>query len=368
MAVFGNKRHVAKCSRWAVPSLLLLAACAGCTTGAYNVSNLPVQYLAPSPQNVETANLGGLANTSISSEVIQPGDVLEVTMMTDYSKLTVGSTPVRVANDGSIVVPLIGRVAVAGYELEQAEQILANESVARGVYRTPNITVTMKQPRVNKVTVVGAVNKPGTIELPRGSSSLLGALVAVEGLSKEAGPEVEIRRTDVRGLSRDANPSGVMPASYQQNGQMATAQPTVERIDLTEASKQGAIRSPDLRDGDVVYVPKKVMKPVYVLGLVKKAGEYPFPVSQELRLMDAIALAGGFSTPLAEKILVIREAPNRKEPIRIAVNVLEAQHGNENLALAPGDTVTVEYTPIAAVGDMIQTFFRVGIGTSVSLF
>jgi hypothetical protein len=47
---------------------------------------------------------------------------------------------------------------------------------------------------------------------------------------------------------------------------------------------------------------------------------------------------------------------------------LEAQHGNENLALAPGDTVTVEYTPIAAVGDMIQTFFRVGIGTSVSLF
>ena len=79
--------------------------------------------------------------------------------------------------------------------------------------------------------------------------------------------------------------------------------------------------------------------------------------------MDAIAFAGGFSTPLAEKILVIRQMPNEKEPIRIAVNVMEAQHGNENLALAPGDTVTVEYTPIAAVGDMLQTFIPRGRGS-----
>ena len=135
------------------------------------------------------------------------------------------STPVRVANDGTIVVPLIGRVAVAGYEMEQAEQILAGESIARGVFRNPNITVTMKQTRTNKITVVGAVNRPGTVELPRGSSSLLSAIVAVDGLSKEAGAEVEIRRTDVRNMPRGARPSGVMPASYSQTAQAASAEP-----------------------------------------------------------------------------------------------------------------------------------------------
>jgi polysaccharide export outer membrane protein len=347
---------------------MLITAGTGCTSRVYNVSNLPVQYLAPSPQNVETANLGGLANSSISSQIIQPGDVLEVTMMTDYARLQTSSTPVRVANDGTIVVPLIGRVAVAGYEMEQAEQILAGESIARGVFRNPNITVTMKQTRTNKITVVGAVNRPGTVELPRGSSSLLSAIVAVDGLSKEAGAEVEIRRTDVRNMPRGGGQSGVMPASYQQTAQAASAEPQVQKIDLTEASRQGAVRSPDLRDGDVVYVPKRVLKPVYVLGLVRKSGEYPYPVSQELRVMDAVALAGGFSTPLAEKILVIRQMPNEKEPIRIAVNIMEAQRGNENLALAPGDTVTVEYTPIAAVGDMLQTFIRVGVGASMPLF
>ena len=81
------------------------------------------------------------------------------------------------------------------------------------MFRNPCITVTMKQCRTRKVTVVGAVNKPGTHELPRGSSSLMAALLAAEGLSKEAGTEVEIRHTDSRQWPAAASPPPQWPAT-----------------------------------------------------------------------------------------------------------------------------------------------------------
>lgn len=153
--------------RLTVPVVIILAIGSGCNKGVYRVSNLPAECLAPSPVNAETINLAGLADIAVSSEIIQLGDVLEVSMVTDYEKMASTTTPVRVANDGTIVVPLVGKVGVVGLKVEQAEQLIAAESIARGVYRNPCITLTMKQCRTNKITVVGAVDKPGTVDLPR---------------------------------------------------------------------------------------------------------------------------------------------------------------------------------------------------------
>ena len=51
----------------------------------------------------------------------------------------------------------------------------------------------MDAKRVDRVTVVGAVKKPGVYEIPRGSSDLLAAIVTAGGLADDAGTEVEIR-------------------------------------------------------------------------------------------------------------------------------------------------------------------------------
>jgi polysaccharide export outer membrane protein len=357
---------------------VIVAASSGCQSAVYHVSNLPVEYLPPPPMNAETINISNLADSSVSCKVIQPGDVLEITMVTDFEKIETTSTPVRVADDGSIVVPLIGKVGVAGMEAEQAEQVIAAESVARGVFRHPYITVTMKQFRTNRITVVGAVNNPGTVELPRGSSTLLGAIVAAGGLSKEAGEEVEIRRTDFRALS-NINPQNSMTqaagptagdlelVSHQQMLPHAPMPPALVKVNLTAAT-QGAEKAPELHDGDVVNVAKRMPRPVYVLGLVRKPGEFPFPADQEMHLLDAIALAGGCSNPLAENIMVIRQPAGKAEPIRIAVSLNSAKQGQENIALAPGDTVSVEQTALTAVADVLQTFVRVGLGASMSVF
>jgi polysaccharide biosynthesis/export protein len=367
--------HLNRCgtrfSCWLAVSIsLFLSISTGCNS-AYRVSNLPLDCLAPSPTNSEAVNLAGLTDTTVSREIIQLGDVLEITMLTDYSKLTTTSTPVRVTDDGTIFVPLVGKVAVAGLEIEQAEQVIAGESIARGVFRNPSITVTMKQCRTNRITVVGAVDKPGPVDIPRASSSLLSALMAAGGMNKEADTEVEIRRTDAHNLApnqmqaADRYRNGVVLASHQQ-GQPA-APLTVLKVNLN-AVAGGAEKLPELRDGDIVYVAKRTPKPVYVMGLVRKPGEFPFPVNQEIRVLDAIALAGGCSNSMAEDVLVIRRPPGKAEPVRIAVSLQAAKQGQDNIALAPGDTVSVEQTPITMVVDTIQTFIRVGFGASMSLY
>ena len=337
----------------------------GCSERVFRANRLPAELVARLPEPIDAINLSGLADAPLQTDVICPGDVLEVTMVTDFSKLTTSATPVRVAADGSVEVPLVGRVQVAGMEMEQAEQTVAAEGCARGIFRTPCITLAMKQPRTNKVTVVGAVASPGVHNLPRNSSTLLAALVAAGGLSKEAGPEVEIRRTKPGG-SRSFGP-GVEGALLSHEQALGGSGPAIVRVNLATAARDRT--GPYLlEDGDVVHVLKRDVPPVSVIGLVVKSGEFAYPANRPLYFLDAIALAGGVSSPVADKALVIRRPAGQNEPVNIEVSIREAKGGKGNLELQPGDTVSVERTPATVVVDTLQTFFRVGFSSALPVF
>jgi polysaccharide export outer membrane protein len=323
--------------------------------------------MAPVAMDLDALNLSQLAERSVSAEVIQPGDLLEVTMVTDFTKLTTTTAPVRVAGDGGIVVPLVGRLTVAGLEVEQAERLLNIESISRGIFRTPCMTLSMKQCHTSKVTVVGAVKHPGTHALPRGSTSLMSALLAAGGVSKEAGTEVEIRRLDSRQTAPPAVPDGGVQGTAYEQPWPAEAPPAVFRVDLAAAAN-GLMQPPDLCDGDVVRVAKRNIPPVQVIGLVNKPGQFPYPADQKLYLLDALALAGGCSNALAENVLVIRQPPEGGEPVRIALGIQAAKNGSDNLLLAPGDTVSVEQTAATAALGVVQTIIRFSVGGTLSWF
>jgi len=108
----------------------------GCAKRFY-ASRLPPDLIAPSILDLEAINLSGLTDQSVSAEVIQPGDVLEVTIINDFAKLTTTTTPVRVADDGTVVIPLVGRVSVGGLEIERAEQSVNAESITRACSAIP---------------------------------------------------------------------------------------------------------------------------------------------------------------------------------------------------------------------------------------
>jgi len=339
---------------------------AGCSERVFRASGLPAELAARLPEPIDAMDLSGLADRALQTDVVCPGDVLEVTMVTDYSKLTTSATPARVAADGTVEVPLVGRVQVVGMELEQAEQAIGAEARARGIFRNPCITVTMKQPRTNKITVVGAVAEPGVQELPRMSSTLLAALVAAGGLSREAGPDVEIRRT--KPGSGRLGPAGSAEGALLSHEQLVDgAAPTVLRVNLATAARDHA--APYLlEDGDVVHVLKRNIAPVSVIGLVQKPGEFQYPANRPLYFLDAVALAGGVSCPVADKVLIIRRPAGQKDPVNIEVSLRKAKSGEENVPLQPGDTVSVERTVATVVVDTLYGFVRIGFSPTFPAF
>ncbi len=140
------------------------------------------------------------------------------------------------------------------------------------------------------------------------------------------------------------------------------------RVNLVTAAAEGS-NGYFLDDGDVVMVSKRDPQPVQVLGLVFKPGQYDLPVNQDLRVLDALALAGGWNSPMADKVHVIRNIPGRPEPVVIEVSIDEAKmHGKGNLRLGPGDIVSVEQTPSTVIYDMFTRFLHFGVDGSVPIF
>lgn len=386
---------------WAVGLCLAIAVLSsvGCTgPGHYRAARLPTRFMAPPVDNVQQIDLSGLSNFSVSNELIARGDVLEITILTDYARLPTSTMPVRIGEDGIAQIPQIGAVRLAGIELDEAELMISAAAVERNVFHNPHVTVTMKRQRTNRITVIGAVEKCGVVRLPRNSSSLLAALVAAGGLSDQAGPNVRIRRAMLPldnaplppgnkvpgGGPPDGNPRIVsVPAqlaSYKESpdelmavgqsldGRSSNGQPEIINVNLAVAAEQGH-DSRLLRDGDVVMVTRCVPKPIHVIGLVNKPDKYDMPINQELRVLDALAMAGDRSMQAADKVLIIRNIAGCKEPIKIDVSVKEAkENGAANVRLAPGDIVSVEETPATIVLGTLQRVVRVAVGGSVGLF
>lgn len=380
-------------SRSSVPNARLLAAlisclgwsllgCAGGPSGAkYKPDTLPATMVAAHRANSKTIDLSRLASAVGNNELIDRGDVLDVTIAAGLSDKDVVPLTVRVREDGMADVPVVGQVAVAGLELEEAEAAISARCIERQLYRAPYVTVTSKKKRVNRVTVVGAVKEPGVYEIPKRTSDLLAALVSAGGLDEDAGTIVEIRNPMVDRSGRPIGPSnnpgpiansegdGVNAVGFSTAGTNATpAAGSMQtlKVDLIKATKEGTNQYV-IHDGGVVMVEKRDPEPVHVLGLVRQPNRYEMPLGQDLRLLDALALAGGVSSPVANKVYVIRKRPNSSETAIVDLRISDAkQDEKHNLRLSPGDVVSVEQTPATVLIDALRVI-NFGLGASLPL-
>jgi hypothetical protein len=81
--------------------------------------------------------------------------------------------------------------------------------------------------------------------------------------------------------------------------------------------------------------------------------------------LDAIAMAGGTTSVVADKVFVIRQSAGMPQPAVIKVSIARAKrHGDENLLLSAGDLVSVESTVSTMTLDTVSKFFRVALGLS----
>ncbi len=387
------RKHV--CIRRVSAGLLVCAAAAavvsGCASSSgkhYTHKTMPTQMLAAKRDNVQTLDLQNLARASNNSDMIDRGDVIEISISAGLNEKDTVVLPVRVNEQGIAQIPEIGPVPLAGLEPEAAEATIVAACIEQQLYQRPTVTVTMKRQRMNQVMVTGAVKKPGMYELPRGRSDLLAAIVAADGLDDDAGTNVEIRNPR-RAKSGRSTPvaagakHGVDTVGHSTllptEGSTVSADNEVDasmlpvsvgngmesiKIDLVSATKTGR-GGYIVEDGGVVRVEKRDPEPLHVIGLVRKPDRYDFPIAEELRVTDAIALAGGTSLGLADKIFVVRRVPGGSETAVVQVSLREAKRNSQaNLRLEPGDVVSVENTPATV---MYETFNIIRFNVSAGL-
>ena len=202
-------------------------------------------------------------NLPVNDYKIGTKDLLEIKVF----ELPELNQTVRVAEDGSISLSLLGKIDVAGLTAQELEKKLASildQKYTKGAH----VTVFIKE--YQKVSVFGAVGRSGNYELV-GPTTLLQVISLAGGLTAEAGNELYVFRQGKDGQKTK------IPVNLK---------------DLTSGNQNLNI---DLQPNDVVSIPIDQMFTVYIYGEVKNPGAIQFRQSKRFTLLQAIAQAGGLT-------------------------------------------------------------------------
>jgi polysaccharide export outer membrane protein len=243
---------------------------------------------------------------------IGPKDLLEITVF-GLPELT---QTVRVSEDGSITMSLLGRVEVSGLTAQELEKKLAS---LLDQHNTRNARVTVFIKEYQKVSVIGAVGRPGMYELV-GPTTLLQIIAQAGGLTAQAMNEVFVYR-----IGKDGKPETI----------------TIKVEELMTSGNQTL--NIELQPKDVVTIPIDQMLNVFVYGEVKTPGAVPFLRSKKITLLQAIAQAGG-PTEWAKKtkVMIKRKDKRTGKEMKINVNLKNVTNGKiADIVLEEGDVVIV---------------------------
>jgi len=99
---------------------------------------------------------------------------------------------VQVADSGTVNLPLVGEIPAAGLTAQQVEHDLTKKLGAKYL-QNPQVTVFVKEYNSQRVTIEGAVKKPGVYPI-RGQSTLLQMIATAEGVTEIAQSEAAVFR------------------------------------------------------------------------------------------------------------------------------------------------------------------------------
>jgi polysaccharide biosynthesis/export protein len=215
-----------------------LAACGGSSLGeltqprssgfAATPTAASAPGVDPEPARRAAAEMLALSTPGNKGYKVGPLDVLDITVF----KVPDLSKTLQVSEAGTINYPLVGEVQAAGRTAREIEQNLTRTLGSRYL-QNPQVTVFVKEYNSQRVTVEGAVKKPGVYPI-QGGMSLLQAVAIAQGLEQTSDDTVIVFR--------------------EVNGQRAAA-----RFDVS-AIRTGGMRDPQLQSGDVVVAGTSAFK------------------------------------------------------------------------------------------------------------
>jgi protein involved in polysaccharide export with SLBB domain len=158
-----------------------------------------------------------------------PGDTFEVRVF-DEKEL---SGEFAVANDGTIDYPLVGRIHVAGKESNVVAAEIAAALKERQVLNSPHVTIRLRDVTSKRVSVLGAVAKPGT-------QPMVAGMTIVQAIS-QAGGFTPLASKDQTVVTRRT-----------QGGKLKRYR--IAMTEITRGNSDDFAVSP----GDIIFVPERV--------------------------------------------------------------------------------------------------------------
>jgi polysaccharide export outer membrane protein len=220
-------------------------------------------------------------SATVEGYVIGPQDNLSI-IVSDETELT---GKYRVDTDGTISMPYLSRVPLAGLSLADAQEKITTLLKA-GYLRNPQVRIEVDQFKARSVLMTGEVRIQGKVTLPGTTMSLLEALALAGSATQNASNEVLIMHPP-------------------KAGEKAPEPISINRKDL-ELGKVG--RDITLQDGDIVNIP--VAKRFYISGFIKTPGS--FVLDGGTTVGQAIILAGGLNDRGSDRRITVIRTENGK--------------------------------------------------------
>ncbi len=196
------------------------------------------------------------------TEALGVGDAIRVTVH-QHPDLT---TDARVTERGTVLLPLVGEVKVAGLTPGAAGTQIA-DSLKRGQFlKNPQVQVALTTLRSRQVSVLGQVARPGRYALDGTSSQLADVIAAAGGIS----------------------PTGVDTVTVIRDGKE-------HKIAVLGSNFE-------LKGGETVHVERAPV--FYIYGEVTRSGSYR--LEPNMTVMQAIAAGGGITPRGSDRRMKLR--------------------------------------------------------------
>lgn len=246
---------------------------------------------------------------------------------------------VRVSSKGFISLPLLGDINVMNLTAVEVEQLI--EDLYRKDYlHDPHVSVYIKEHLSKQITLVGAIENPGTYEYVA-QRRLLDVLAIGNGLKDVAGAYAHITRR---------NPKTNKSSSYM--------------VDLDDLITNGNMdHNHKILGGDVIFIPESGQ--CFVDGAVRKPGIYA--LENNMTITEAIAIAGGlagYADDDSIKLIRFMGKGKRRQVVSLSYSDLQGGVG-DTLLLQDQDII---YAESSASGKLFSgTGFTLGfMGTGVT--
>ncbi|MES2391994.1 MAG: polysaccharide biosynthesis/export family protein, partial [Acidobacteriota bacterium] len=250
---------------------------------------------------------------AVHDQLLGPGDVVQIHIFGQPEYAPAG----RISTDGSLELPLIGVVHLAGITITDAEHLVAHDLEAAGMYKDPQVSLQITEGPNSVVTLIGEVH--GVIPVA-GSRRLLDVLSAAGGLPPTASHVVTINRP-------------------------GESQPLV--IDLGSDPMRSELANVPVFAGDTIVVGR--IGVVYMIGSFKTPGVINLTPYAPLTLLQATAISGGITADAKNGDLrIIRTIGDRREVVKLDAHAVLYGKAADPI-LQPNDIVFLPSSTIKAI-------------------